>query len=122
MRFLVDNALSPAVAVALADAGHDALHVRDIGMQAAADVQIFDRAAADQRVVVSADADFASLLAERGSSEPSIILFRHGAERSPLQQAALLLANLPALEPDLEAGSVVVIEPGRVRIRRLPLA
>ncbi len=113
--------MSPAVAAALAEAGHDALHVPDIGMQAAADVQIFERAAADQRVVVSADTDFAALLTERASSDPSVILFRHGAERSPQPQAALLLANLPTLEVDLKVGGVVVIEPGRIRIRRLPL-
>ncbi len=32
MRFLVDNALSPEVARGLSDAGHSAIHVRDIGL------------------------------------------------------------------------------------------
>lgn len=58
MRFLVDNALSPVLATLLADAGHDAIHVRTLGMQRAEDVQIFDRAATDERIVVSADTDF----------------------------------------------------------------
>ena len=35
--------------------------------------------------------------------------------------AALLLANLPELAAALQAGSVVVIEPTRSRIRALPL-
>ena len=35
MRLLIDNALSPKVAALLAEAGHEVLHVRDIGMQAA---------------------------------------------------------------------------------------
>ena len=51
MRFLVDNALSPDVAQRLSDAGHDALHVRDIGMGAAADPEIFDRASAEDRMI-----------------------------------------------------------------------
>jgi predicted nuclease of predicted toxin-antitoxin system len=57
MKFLVDNALSPALAVLLKEAGHDALHVRDVGLAKAEDKAIFDLAAADARVVVSADTD-----------------------------------------------------------------
>jgi hypothetical protein len=44
------------------------------------------------------------------------VLFRHGAERRPERQAALLLANLDAIEHDLIEGCVAVIEPGRVPI------
>jgi hypothetical protein len=41
VKFLIDQALSPAVATELNRAGHDALHVRDLGMQAASDEEIF---------------------------------------------------------------------------------
>ena len=37
MRLLIDNALSPALAVLLQHAGHDAIHVRTIGLQRAED-------------------------------------------------------------------------------------
>jgi predicted nuclease of predicted toxin-antitoxin system len=63
MRFLIDNALSPALAALLQQAGHDAIHVREFGLQHADDDVIFERAAAQHRIVVSAAADFGTLLA-----------------------------------------------------------
>lgn len=52
MNFLIDNPLSPRVAVALRAAGHDAVHVLDYGMHAATDEAIFERAALESRMVV----------------------------------------------------------------------
>jgi predicted nuclease of predicted toxin-antitoxin system len=121
VRFLIDQALSPTVATELNLAGHDAVHVRELGMQAASDEEIFDHAAQDDRVVVSADTDFGTLLAIRKQTSPSVILFRHGSQHRPADQVALLEANLLQIVDALGAGSIVVIQPDRVRIRALPL-
>jgi predicted nuclease of predicted toxin-antitoxin system len=57
LNFLVDNALSPVVAEELRKAGHEAMHVRDRGMQAETDEEIFELASSEDRVLVSADTD-----------------------------------------------------------------
>ena len=104
MRFLIDNALSPLVARQLEEAGHDAVHVRDYGMQKADDGSILDRARAENRTLISADTDFGTLLAIRGETLPSVVIFRRGVERSPAKQVQALLANLQAIGEDLESG------------------
>ena len=122
MRFLIDSALSPRVADLLQEAGHEARHVRDHGMQAAPDEEIFDKAAREEQVVVSADTDFGTLLALRNSDKPSVVIFRRVSGRRPEDQATLLLDQLPGLEELLEQGSVVVIEEDRIRVLRLPIS
>lgn len=120
MKFLIDNALSPALAALLQQAGHDAIHVRSIGLQHADDDVIFERAVVERRIVVSADADFGSLLALRSSRQPSVIQFRGEGSRKPDALVRTLLANLPQLVNALENGSIVTFEPARVRVRLLP--
>ena len=121
MRFLVDNALSPQFARGLRAAGHDALHVRELGLQSGNDTTIFDRAAREVRILISEDTDFGTLLALRESTEPSVILFRHISDRSAANLTGILLANLSTVEPHLAAGAIVVFESVRIRARRLPI-
>jgi predicted nuclease of predicted toxin-antitoxin system len=121
MKFLIDNALSYTVAQGLREANFDAVHVREIDLETASDILIFKRAIKDNRIIVSADTDFGTLLAQWQGSKPSVILFRGGYEHLPKKQVALLLANLPNVQQSLEDGSIVVIGRNRVRIRTLPI-
>jgi predicted nuclease of predicted toxin-antitoxin system len=120
MRFLVDNSLSPHLAVALSRASHDAVHVRDRGLAEADDETIFEAAAREQRVIIAQDTDFGTILAMRGAPYPSLILFRCQA-KSTEAVLALLMANIPTVSTDLKAGAIVVIEDARIRVRRLPI-
>ena len=59
MRFLVDAQLPPAFARWLAERGHTAEHVRDVGLATADDRVVWDYAVAVGAAIVTKDEDFA---------------------------------------------------------------
>jgi predicted nuclease of predicted toxin-antitoxin system len=61
MHFLVDAQLPPALCGWLRERGHEAVHVFEIGMVAANDETIAERAEAGGAVLVSKDEDFIAL-------------------------------------------------------------
>ena len=83
MKFLIDNALSPYIAEGLRKSGHDAVHVCDYSMGDAEDSVILVRAEQQERIIVSSDTDFGTLLALRDKAKPSFILFGKGAPHRP---------------------------------------
>ena len=122
MRLLIDANLSPKVAAALGKSGMESVHVCDVGLMTAPDRSILEYAADNALVIVSADSDFGELLAaSRGATRPSVILLRSADGLTSKEQAALLVANLPVMAGDLEAGAVVTIARGRMRVRSLPI-
>jgi predicted nuclease of predicted toxin-antitoxin system len=121
MRFLVDANLSPKVAAGLRDGGHDAVHVYEIDMHSATDEAISLVAAEESRAVISSDSDFAQILALTGRTAPSLVLLRSADPMTPREQVALLLANLPTVADDLEAGAVASLGGNHLRVRPLPL-
>jgi predicted nuclease of predicted toxin-antitoxin system len=121
VKFLVDQNRSPALAERLRDAGHDAVHTMELGLERAEDDELLLLAREEQRVVISGDTDFGALWALANATSPSVILFRSRHRRSADDQATLLLAHLNDVEGDLIAGAVVVITDDRIRVRRLPL-
>jgi predicted nuclease of predicted toxin-antitoxin system len=121
VRFLVDANVSPRVARLLSEAGHDAVAVRDVGLASASDDAILDRASSDDRVIVSHDTDFGTLLASRRLSKPSFVLVRSSDPLTADDVAALIVANLDAIADDLATGAIVTFARGRLRARRLPI-
>jgi len=102
-------------------AGHQAVHVRDYAMQAAKDELILARALKEERIVVSADTDFGTLLAGLEARRPSFILFRDPNLLIAEDYARVLVPSLALLEQDLTSGCVAVFRVGRLRVRKLPI-
>lgn len=120
MRFLADAGISPKTIRFLRDAGHEAVHVRTIGMQRAQDRAVIQRASEEGEVVLAFDLDFGEILALGALDRPSVVIFRLSDERaeSVNGRLAVVLAERFA---DLEAGALILVEDTRYRVRKLPI-
>jgi len=98
---------------ALAAAGHDVVDVRDVGLRGSSDDQVFARAQAEGRVLVSADLDFANALRFPPGTHAGIVVTRL-SDLATTAAAAILAAAIADLGESL-AGAIVVVEPARVR-------
>ncbi len=78
IKFLIDMPLSPGLADWLIQQGYDAVQASEIGLQRAPDKKILERAANEQRIVVTADLDYPRLFALTQTKGPGLILFRGG--------------------------------------------
>lgn len=110
MRFLVDMGLDVRVVSWLREQGHDAVHLRDEGLQRLPNGDIFNKAIVERRAVLTVDLDFGEIAAlARGESMRTA----HVIQR--------LSATLPNCSEALERGAIVTVEEGRHRIRSLPI-
>lgn len=86
----IDENLSRRLVIALSDAGHDAIHVAELGLESAPDHHMLQAATGQDRVIVSADRDFGAILAETQATTPSMILVRRISNRRVEEPSALI--------------------------------
>jgi predicted nuclease of predicted toxin-antitoxin system len=120
MRFLADMGVSQRVVQWLRTKGHDAVHLRDEGLQRLPNGEIFQKAGREQRIVLTFDLDFGEILAASGAQIVSVVLFRLRNTRADfvIQRLDDVLNESSA---DLSQGAIVVVEDGRHRVRKLPI-
>lgn len=118
MKFLIDMPVTPRAAALLRAEGHEAVHASEVGLGSVSDAEILARARAEGRVVITADLDYPRLLALAQASSPGLVLFRGGNHSD--EEMLSLLARVLAANLELES-SLVVVDRGRVRRRRLPI-
>jgi predicted nuclease of predicted toxin-antitoxin system len=122
MRFLLDENVSYRVAGQLKAAGHEAVHVGEIGLTSTDDAVILGRARGEDRVLVTADHDFVQMLFASGDAGPSLILVRDVEALRAGELARLLLDALASgLAEMLPDGVIASLTLDRVRVRPLPL-
>ena len=118
MQFLANENFPLDVVEALRNEGHDVAWIRT-DAPGSKDPDILRRAVTENRVLLTFDKDFGDLAFQFGlPSTCGIVLFRLQASSS----AALAIMVAAAVRSRTDwAGNFSVVEPGRIRVRTLPI-
>ena len=116
MRFLADENVSSLVIERLRSGGHDVTSIAET-KSGAPDKDILDAADADGRILMTEDRDFGEMVVRQRLGVSGIVLLE--LDRLSSVAEAHTVAEIVSAQADRLAGNLVVIEPGRIRIRPL---
>lgn len=106
-RLLLDENLSPSIALRLSGEGYDVVHVRDRGLLQATDAQVFARALDEDRIVVTCNCDDFRNLARAATVHAGVVFFEDsGLLRD--EQLQLVRQALGLISNELTAGRDLV--------------
>lgn len=120
MQLLLDQGLPRTAATLLRDAGIDTLHVGEIEMATAKDSEILSYSQSEQRIVVTLDSDFHTLLAKDNAISPSVIRIRiEGLKAAAFSE--LMRTVLSQCAKSLNEGHcAITVQDQKIRVRQLP--
>ena len=117
IRFLVDENLPRTLARDLITAGHEATHVRDVGLAGRPDRDLYDYAVGHRSIIVTCDVGFADQR-QFPAGLSGIVLVRLPDETPIDERKQRVLSVLSSFDDDELRGALIVIDPGGVRVRR----
>ncbi len=117
MRFLADESCDFAVVYALRKAKHDVLAVAEITPRAA-DSDVIRLARKQKRILLTEDKDFGQLVYASGQKALGVVFLRF-----PVSARDIIANDIVMLVEEQKEklfGSFVVVQPGKIRISRMP--
>ncbi len=116
MRFLADENVSRHVLDGLRAGGHDVVLVYEL-MPGGSDEAVIKIAQEQDRIIITEDTDFGELVIRRQLAVAGVVLLE--LDRLSVEAEARRVSASVALLADKLVGNLVVIEPGRIRMRPL---
>jgi predicted nuclease of predicted toxin-antitoxin system len=118
LPILVDEDLPRSLVPALRAAGHLATDVRDEGLRGQPDALVFQFAQKRAFVILTGDIEFGNELVYPPAAHRGVVLARFPNDLPAALLVRQIVASLTVLAEENLDGAIVVIEPGRLRVRR----
>lgn len=120
IKILLDQGLPRSSINILNDKGWDTVHTGDIGLSRATDRQILEYARQEDRVIITLDSDFHTILATENASSPSVIRLRREGLKGP-EFSKLFIKILPKIYDPIINGAMITVTEKSIRVRKIPL-
>lgn len=117
-KFVIDEDLPRSTATVLRNHGYEVRDVRDCSLRGASDEEVYKFALNEGAVLVSADIGFGNVLSFPVGNHFDIVVVRFPNEMTAKEVNRQLIGKLKDLIESDFKGNLIVIEPGKVRIRR----
>jgi predicted nuclease of predicted toxin-antitoxin system len=121
MKFLADIHISPLTVNFLSSKKIDIIRVNNVLPITASDHAIVEEAIQTNRIIITQDLDFSSIVALSGLIQPSVITLRLSSSKIEIMNS-YILKTIETVHKDLIKGALVVVNDRKIRIRELPIA
>jgi len=121
VRFVIDEDMPRSTGVALSSEGYEVKDVRDHGYRGLGDEEIYRFAQREKAVLLTADLGFSNILKFPLGQHFGIVVVRFPNEMVPREINREILTSLRDLVENEFKGNLVILEPGRIRIKRANL-
>jgi predicted nuclease of predicted toxin-antitoxin system len=120
LEFLANMNISPLTVEQLRARGWNITRVSEVMKKESSDIDILIYAQMQNKVVITQDLDFSTLLALRGYTKPSVINLRLENPRPDFVSARIIdVASM--MQKELEEGVVITVDETSARYRNLPI-
>ncbi|HDY69043.1 MAG: DUF5615 family PIN-like protein [Candidatus Scalindua sediminis] len=118
-KFVIDEDMPRSTGQILQTKGYTAMDIRDHGLCGAEDEEIYKFAQEEKAVLLTGDKGFGNLLKFPLGSHCGILIARFPDEISTVELNRQLLSDIATLKEDDFFGNLIILAPGRIRIKRV---
>jgi predicted nuclease of predicted toxin-antitoxin system len=120
-KFLIDEDMPRSTAKILKSNGFEAFDVRDYGLRGKNDEEVFKFAQINKAVLLTGDLGFGNLLHFPVGTHSGIFIAHFPNEISSRELNDQIIKAVISLKEDEFYGNLIILEPGKLRIRRKPI-
>ncbi len=118
-RFLVDEDLPKSLAVLLTQNGFPTESSRQAGLTSKPDTEVYAYACRAGRALITRDHGFGNVQTFPLGAHPGILIAGYSWKISSKTVCQMILETIQQLAPEEIQGNLVILEAGRVRLKRL---